>query len=82
MILSHLVVNRVDNKGFMKFFQNLSLKSDKWLQHTYRNHTETPSNQRDLCFPGEQMGEIIATTGHEEAVLIAEIDYAVIHRTR
>lgn len=28
------------------------------------------------------MGEIIATTGHEEAVLIAEIDYAVIQQTR
>ncbi|XP_049364459.1 omega-amidase, chloroplastic-like isoform X2 [Solanum verrucosum] len=28
------------------------------------------------------MGEIIATTGHEEAVLIAEIDYAAIQWTR
>nr|XP_016514375.1 PREDICTED: omega-amidase, chloroplastic-like isoform X2 [Nicotiana tabacum] len=28
------------------------------------------------------MGEIIATTGHEEAVLIADIDYAAIQRTR
>ncbi|KAG5601770.1 hypothetical protein H5410_033140 [Solanum commersonii] len=28
------------------------------------------------------MGEIIATTEHEEAVLIAEIDYAAIQRTR